>query len=99
MITYEVIVTIEPMLVEPFERYMRQTHIPEIMRTGCFRRIRFERSSDRVYRTAYLADTRTDVDRYLREHTARFREDFSKHFPKGATAERRVWEEVEEWEG
>ena len=97
MITYEVVVTVEPVLAERFERYMRRTHIPEIMRTGCFRRIRFERSADTIFRTAYMADTRSDVDRYLREHTARFREDFARHFPEGAKAERRVWEEVEEW--
>ena len=97
MITYEVVVTIEPVLAERFEIYMRRTHIPEIMLTGCFRRIRFERSADTIFRTAYMADARADVDRYLREHTARFREDFAKHFPAGATAERRVWEEVEEW--
>ena len=97
MITYEVVVTTEPALAERFERYMRRTHIPEIMATGCFRSIRFERSSGTIFRTAYLADTRSSVDRYLRDHTARFRQDFQQHFPTGVVAERRVWEEVEEW--
>ena len=97
MHTYEVIVTIEPTLVERFERYMRRTHIPEILTTGCFRKVRFERTGDTVFRTAYMAESRGDVDRYLREHTAHFRDDFAKHFPAGVTAERRVWEEVEEW--
>jgi hypothetical protein len=97
MITYEVTVTIEPALAAAFERYMRQAHIPEILATGCFGRIRFERADDATFRTAYMADERAGIERYLRDHTARFREDFARHFPEGVRAERRVWEEVEVW--
>ena len=51
-----------------------------------------------TFRTAYMAEDRAGLERSLRAHTARFREDFARHFPEGARAERRVWEEVEAWE-
>lgn len=97
MVVYEVSVTVEPALVEPFEQYMRRKHIPEILATGCFTRIRFERATGTRYRTSYEAETQGDVDRYLTEHTARLREDFLATFPAGATASREIWTSLQSW--
>lgn len=95
MIVYEVTVDVEAKLAEAFEQYMRGKHIPEILATGCFTAIHFEKASPTRFRTRYEAKGRADLDGYLSEHTARFREDFSAHFPAGCTARREVWEEVE----
>lgn len=98
MITYEVHVEVRPDLAAAFETYMRERHIPQILATGCFEAIAFERAEDGRYRTRYQAAAQADLDRYLQEHTRIFREDFLAHFPEGCSASRACWEEVEGWE-
>ena len=97
MVLYEVTVDVVPQQTEAFERYMRQTHIPDIFATGCFRYIRFARTSATRFRTSYEAERQEELDRYLREHATRLRADFQAHFPEGATASREVWTEVQRW--
>jgi hypothetical protein len=98
MIAYEVTATVEDSLVGRFERYMRETHIPEVLATGCFQAAVFARSSPGRYRTSYVARTQTDLDRYLERHTAGLRVDFATHFPEGVSLSREVWGTVQRWE-
>lgn len=98
MIRYEVVVTVRDDLRERFEEYFRRKHIPEILATGCFVEIRFDRSDGGSYRTVYHAATRADLERYLAEHTARFRANFAAHFPEGVTPAREVWTELQAWD-
>ena len=91
MIAYEVVVEVEPQLAERFVRFMRERHLPHILATGCFRAIRFEQASPTRWRSAYLAATRADLERYLDHHTAEMRADFQAHFPTGATVTRETW--------
>jgi hypothetical protein len=95
---YEVVVTVREDLRERFEQYFRTKHIPEILATGCFTEIRFDRSDTGAFRTVYHAVARADLERYLSEHTARFRADFSAHFPDGVTPTREVWTELQSWD-
>lgn len=97
MVSYEVIVDVDKEQMEPFEQYMRRKHIPEILATGCFTRIRFERASITRYRTCYEAETQADLDRYLTDHTARLRADFMAHFPTGAVPSREIWSAIQLW--
>jgi hypothetical protein len=97
MIRYEVIVAVREDLRERFERYFVETHIPEILATGCFLDIRFDRADSGAYRTVYHAATRADLDRYLAAHTAHFRADFVKHFPEGVAPSRENWTEIRSW--
>ena len=97
MVRYEVTVDVEPELAERLAGYMREKHIPEILRTGCFAAISFEQAGPARFRTSYVARTQADLDRYLAEHTAHFRADFLAHFPSGASASREVWTVAEEW--
>ncbi len=97
MVRYEVIVTAVPELADRFEQYMRRKHIPEILATGCFAEIAFQRGDGGRFRTSYAAHSRGEVERYLADHTAAFRADFMAHFPAGVTAEREIWTDVEEW--
>ena len=94
---YEVAVDVEPPLVERFERFMRETHIPGILATGCFREIRFDRATATRFRTVYVASTRADLERYFAQHTARFRAAFAHEFPMGAAPTREVWGTVQRW--
>jgi hypothetical protein len=97
MIAYEVTAVVEGRLVAAYERYMRGTHIPQVLATGCFRGAVFSRTSDGRYRTSYLAPDQADLDRYLQRHTATLREDFAAHFPEGISLSREVWAAVEHW--
>lgn len=97
MIRYEVTLEVEPALAAGLEDYMRGKHIPEILATGCFAAIRFERAGEGRFRTSYEAATQADLDRYLARHTGAFRADFLSYFPRGITAVRETWTELERW--
>lgn len=99
MIRYEVTVAVHPDLAAEFESYFVAKHIPEILATGCFLDIRFERADSGAYRTVYHSANRGDLDRYLAEHAARFRADFLRHFPDGVTPSRENWTEIRTWNG
>jgi hypothetical protein len=95
MTIYEVTVVLDPALAEAFERYMRTRHIPEILATGCFTTIRFERAAPTKFRTRYESESRARLEEYLDRHTDRFRADFMAHFPEGCDVLRATWEEVQ----
>ena len=97
MVTYEVTASVEPGSAESYEAFMRETHIPDVFATGCFRAVSFERASPGRYRIRYQAASQADLDRYLGEHTARLRADFLAHFPTGVTVARDVWTEIQRW--
>jgi len=98
MVTYEVHAEVEPFLVEAFQRYMVLKHIPEILATGCFASIDFERGGAGRFRTRYRAAAQEDLDRYLEVHTQAFREDLARNFPAGVAPRRETWEAVQRWE-
>jgi hypothetical protein len=97
MVTYEITAVVEADLIEDYERYMREAHIPELLETGCFRAATFTRSSPGRYRMRYEAPGQADLDRYLAEHAPRLRAEFSSRFPRGIALSREVWVTVEEW--
>lgn len=94
MIAYEVRVEVREDMLEAFEFYMRKKHLREILATGCFQTIRFERGEEFVFRTRYEAASRADLDRYLKEHAAHFRADFMVHCPEGCTVTRTAWDQL-----
>jgi hypothetical protein len=98
MISYEVTAEVEARLAAEFERYMRETHIPEVLATGCFLGAIFARSSAGRYRTSYLALGQAELDRYLEAHTTALRQDFARRFPDGIGLAREVWTAVERWD-
>jgi hypothetical protein len=91
-------VDVEPKIAEAFEHYMRGKHIPEILATGCFCTVEFQRASPTRFRASYCAASQAELDRYLAGHTAHFRADFLDHFPEGAVPHREVWTVREAWE-
>lgn len=95
MVRYEVRVQVREDLTKAFESYMRTKHLPEILATGCFASIRFERSEDGAFRSCYEAASKVDLERYLADHAVTFRGDFLAHFPEGCEVRREVWGEVE----
>ena len=96
MIAYEVRVKVREDVIEAFEFYMKRKHLREILATGCFQAIRFERGNDNTFRSRYEAATREDLDRYLKQHAPHFRADFMTHCPEGCEVAREAFETVED---
>jgi hypothetical protein len=99
MPNYEVTLEVDRDRVGEMEGYMRTEHIPEILRTGCFSRITFERSDSGSFRTRYEAASQEALDAYFRDHAERLRQDFRGRFPQGVVPSREVWTEIERWGG
>jgi hypothetical protein len=97
MPSYEVTLEAAPERIGEIEAYMRQTHIPEILRTGFFVRISFERSESGLFRTRYESASQEALDGYFRDHAERLRQDFRRRFPEGVVPARMVWTEIECW--
>jgi hypothetical protein len=98
MITYTVTTEVAPSLVERYTRYMRETHIAEVLATGCFTAADFKQSSLTRFQASYTATAQSDLDRYLTERAPALRADLAKHFPTGLTLARDVWTAVQHWE-
>ena len=97
MVAYEVTVDVAAELADQFVAYMMIRHVPDLMATGCFVGADFSQAGDTRFRQRYLAFSREDLDRYLSEHAVRLREDFAKHFPRGAAVTREVWAVHKSW--
>ena len=96
-VRYEVTARVDDALAYDYERFMIETHIPDVVRTGCFLHARLDQGGDGQYRAAYLAASQTDVDRYLADFAPRLREHMAARFPTGVTLSRRVWTERMQW--
>jgi 3-hydroxyisobutyrate dehydrogenase len=96
-VTYEVAARVDPGLVDEYESFMRDTHIADVVRTGCFVHGRLERAGAGAFRVSYYATSQDDVDRYLKEHAPRLRGDFEQRFPQGILLTRTVWEDRTRW--
>src|SRR5688500_8189133 len=99
MISYEVTLQAQPALASAVEVFMRESHIPAILSTGCFADIRFSRASAGRFRTSYRADTQADLDRYLQDHARRLRAEFVERFPENVSVTRETWELLQYWKG
>ena len=98
MVLYEVVLEVEPAASAAVEQHMRRRHIPAIFATGCFRLIRFQRSSNHRFRTSYEAETTADLERYLQNHAPTMRAEFLAEFPTGVQLTRETWLELESWD-
>lgn len=97
MITYEVTVTVRADLVPAYEQFMRQRHVPDLLATGAFAGASFSRSAPGRYRIRYEALDREALDRYLREHAPRLRQDVLERFPEGLELSREEWTIIQHW--
>jgi hypothetical protein len=98
MIIYEVTTDVTPAAIAAYEAYMRDTHIPEVLATGCFESATIARSMPGRYRIRYAARSLDVLDRYLGEHAAQFRDDFARHLGSSVQVSREVWAELQHWD-
>jgi len=97
MVTYEITTLVDAGLIEAYERYMRQRHIPDLLATGCFQEAVFTRAAAGRYRVRYEAPSEAALERYLAQHAPRLRLEFASHFPAGVTVSREVWVALQRW--
>jgi hypothetical protein len=97
MIIYEITTIVDDELVESYEKYMRETHIPDLLATGYFAKAYFTCSGKNRFRIQYHAHDQKALDDYLEKDAPRLRDDFSSHFPEGVEVSRENWEILEEF--
>ncbi len=102
MIIYNVTVSIDEAVHEEWLQWMRQTHIPDVMRTGLFlesriSKIHAEEQGGLAYAIAYLSESMEDLERYQAEHAPRLQKDHSERFAGSFAAFRTFMEVVEEF--
>jgi hypothetical protein len=99
MIIYEVTTDVSPADVAAYEAFMRETHIPAVLATGCFISAAIERSLPGRYRIRYRVRNMDVLDRYLSEHAPQLRADFAAHLGSTVAVSREVWTELQQWDG
>lgn len=97
MFIYEITATVRADLIEAYEKYMRESHIPDLLTTGFFGGAKFTRAGENRFRIQYEAWNRAALDEYLETESARLRADFLAHFPEGIELSRENWEIVQAW--
>ncbi len=73
MILYNVTVSIDPSVSEEWLSWMRTTHIPEVMATGCFvesrlSRVQGEEEGGVTFAITYLSPNQALLDEYQLKH-------------------------------
>jgi hypothetical protein len=96
-VIYEVRAVVRTDLRESYEKYMTEQHIPDLIETGCFTEASFETCGAGEYQMRYTALSKPDLDRYLRDHASRLREDLALHFPDGITLSRKEWNVIKDF--
>jgi 3-hydroxyisobutyrate dehydrogenase len=96
-VTYEVTARVDDAIAYDYERFMIETHMPEVVRTGCFLHVQFDQGGEGQYRAAYHAASQAEVARYLADFAPALRESMTVRFPTGLTLSRRIWTERTRW--
>ena len=89
-VIYEVTATVRADLAAAFEEYLRDTHVAEVVATGCFDSATLAGGAGR-YRASYHAPSAAALARYHRDHADRLRGDALARFPEGVAVEREEW--------
>lgn len=80
MILYNVTVNIDNSVQLEWLDWMKTTHIPEVMSTGCFTKnlvckINAESDGGTSYSIQYFCNSQADLDRYLNNHAAKLQQE------------------------
>jgi hypothetical protein len=97
MIIYEITATVRDDLIEEYEKYMSDRHIPDLLETGFFSGAFFTRAKKNRYRIQYHAHDEKSLNEYLKTEAARLRTDFLAHFGEGVEILRENWEVLQIW--
>jgi hypothetical protein len=87
MILYNVTVKIDPSIEIKWLQWMKETHVPDVMRTGLFTNYRIslldaveEDEAEPCYVFQYTCNSREDLDNYITNYAPKLRDDVMKLF-------------------
>jgi Domain of unknown function (DUF4286) len=81
MFIYNVTTKVDPTVHEVWVNWMQQTHIPEIMNSGCFTQFQFVRllelddTDGQTYAVQYRADSKAAYNLYIEKFATKLRND------------------------
>jgi hypothetical protein len=102
MILYNVTVSIDQSVHQEWLQWMRETHIPEVLATGCFlesrlSRIQGEEEGGVTFSVMYLAPSQEKYDEYQQVFAPKLQADHTKRYIGKFAAFRTVLNVVEEF--
>ncbi|MFT5777135.1 MAG: hypothetical protein ACI837_000066 [Crocinitomicaceae bacterium] len=85
MILYNVTVSIDPEIHLDWLTWMRKTHIPDVMDTGCFvesriSRVHGEEEGGYTFAISYVASTQEIFDNYQANHAPRLQQEHKEKY-------------------
>jgi hypothetical protein len=100
MILYNVTVSIDPQIEQEWLAWMRATHIPEVLQSGCFleskiSRIHGEEEGGVTYSILYTSPSQDKYDEYQRDHAPRLQKDHTEKYQGKFAAFRTILTVVE----
>jgi hypothetical protein len=102
MILYNVTVSIDPEIAEEWLKWMRTTHIPDVMSTNCFlesriSKIHGEEEGGITYSIMYLCPNQQLMDIYQEKHAPILQKDHSERYTGRFAAFRTFLTVIEEF--
>ncbi len=95
---YEVTAKVRLDLIEEYEKFMLERHMPDLVDTGHFQSAELAQVTDGIYRARYKVEDRAALENYFETDVIRLREDFSKKFPEGVVLSREILDVLKTWE-
>ncbi len=85
MILYNVTVSIDPDIEQEWIEWMRITHIPDVMATGCFiesriSRVHAEEDGGKTYAISYVSPNQEKYDEYQSNHAPRLQQEHTEKY-------------------
>ena len=100
MILYNVTVNIEDSVHDDWLQWMKQKHIPDVVKTGCFSsgtifRLLVNEDSGTSYSVQYRAPNKVAIDMYIKEFAPALQKEHKERYEGKFVAFRTLLEEVE----
>jgi len=102
MILYNVTVSIDPEIQEDWLQWMRSTHIPDVINTGCFiegkiSRIHGEEEGGVTYSVMYLSPSQEVYEEYQNTHAPRLQKEHTDRYAGKFAAFRTILNVIEQF--
>lgn len=100
MITYSVTVTIAPEIREEWIDYMKQEHIPDVMKTQCFTGFKFSKvlgtteEKENSYNVQYFCNSMKEMHQYQAHFAPKLQQHHGAKYGERALAFRTLLEEL-----
>lgn len=102
MILYNVTVSIDENIQDDWLKWMRETHIPDVMATQCFiesrlSRVHGDEEGGVTYAISYVAESQEQYDKYVEKHAVTLQQDHSARYNGKFAAFRTMLSIIEEF--